>query len=229
MQDSKQLLNQVEQKIARSQKTSPTEAGRSNQSSEQQSNREQVTPSHIDAINQVFALFRINYHNQYHAAFVNTELLNQAKKLWLESLSRFSPEAILKGAKTAIETCEYLPTVHKMIECCNGAPGSHGLPDVHAAYMEACQAPSPKVAYQWSHPAVYYAGRDSDWFFLANNSERDTFPIFKACYQALCERVVGGEKLPSPEVLALPETTETPLSKKENSERMAKMRADLGL
>lgn len=177
----------------------------------------------------MFALFRVNYHNQFHAAFGNTELLNTAKKLWLESLARFSPDAILKGAKTAIETCEYLPTVHKMIQCCQGAPGSHGLPDVHTAYIEACQAPSPKAEYHWSHPAVYHAGREADWFFLANNPERDTFPIFKTCYESLCERVLAGEQLPAPEVLALPESTETPLSKEENAKRMAKLRAEMGL
>jgi hypothetical protein len=227
MQDSKQLLNQVEQKITRSQSSSETEAGQS--SSQQRSSKQAPTEGHIDAINQIFALFRINYHNQYYSAFPDVELLNHAKRLWLESLARFSPDAILKGAKTAIETCEYLPTVHKMIQCCQGAPGSHGLPDVHTAYIEACQAPSPKAEYHWSHPAVYHAGREADWFFLANNPERDTFPIFKTCYESLCERVLAGEQLPAPEVLALPESTETPLSKEENAKRMAKLRAEMGL
>ncbi len=183
----------------------------------------------MDVINQVFALFRINYHNQYHAAFGNTELLNQAKKLWLETLSRFSGETILRGARTVIETCEYLPTLHKMIQCCQGSPSFHGLPDVHAAYLEACQAPSPKASYNWSHPAVYYAGRDCDWFFLANNPERDTLPVFKSCYDVICQRVMDGEQLPPPSVPALPESTTTPLSKAENAERMAKLRTDMGL
>ena len=101
MQDSKQLLNQAEQKIARSQKTSPTEAGPADTRSAAGANASAM-PERIDAINQVFALFRINFHNQYHAAFGNTELLNQAKKLWLETLSRYSVETILHGARTAI-------------------------------------------------------------------------------------------------------------------------------
>lgn len=183
----------------------------------------------MDVINQVFALFRVNYHNQYHAAFGETMLLNQAKKLWLETLSRFAPEAILRGARTAIETCEYLPTLHKMIQCCQGSIREHGLPDVHTAYLEACQAPSPKAAYRWSHPAVYHAGRNSDWFFLANNPERVTLPVFKACYEALCERVLQGETLPPPEVPVLPASIETPLSAGENSERLAQLRRELGI
>ncbi|MBU3069699.1 hypothetical protein KOI40_07690 [Aestuariicella sp. G3-2] len=183
----------------------------------------------IDAINQVFALFRINYHNQYHSAFGDVGTLNQAKRLWVESLQRFSPDAILRGAKKAIEESEYLPTLHKMIGFCQGSPELHGLPDVHSAYIEACQAPSPKAEYSWSHPAVYHAGKLSDWYFLSSNVERVAFPVFRDHYRTLCDRVVRGETLPPPEIKRLPEKTETPLSKDENLERLAALRDQLGL
>jgi hypothetical protein len=227
MKDSKQLLKQVEQEIARSQKTSTTAAGPSDQTS--RSSDRAPTPELIDAINQVFALFRINYHNQYHAAFGDIAVVNQAKRLWVESLQRFSPETILRGAKIAIEESEYLPTLHKMISFCQGSYHLHGLPNVHDAYVEACRAPSPKAAQQWSHPAVYYAGRDSDWYFLSTNAERVAFPIFRDHYLTLCDRVVRGETLPPPEVKRLPESIETPLSKDENLERLAALRDELGL
>ena len=103
------------------------------------------------------------------------------------------------------------------------------MPDAHTAYLEACNAPSPKASFAWSHAAVYYAGRDSDWFFLANNSERVAFPVFKTRYELLCQRVVSGETLPAPEVLALPEETTTPLSKQENQARLARLREQLDL
>ncbi len=64
----------------------------------------QATEAHVEALNQVFALFRLNYHNQYYAAFPDAEQLRQIKKLWLESLSDYPVEQILKGAKHAIET-----------------------------------------------------------------------------------------------------------------------------
>ncbi len=32
----------------------------------------------VNTINQVFALFRINYHNQFYSAFSDTQLLQQA-------------------------------------------------------------------------------------------------------------------------------------------------------
>jgi hypothetical protein len=188
-----------------------------------------VDNAQIDTINQVFELFRINYHNQYYSAFNDLETLNQAKRLWLETLTRFAPDVILRGAKRAIESCEYLPTLHKMISCCEGDYSAHGLPDAHSAYVEACQAPSPKSNQTWSHPAVYYAGRAADWYFLASTAQAVAFPVFSRHYQQICEQVLKGEKLPQPHVKALPQETETPLSKAENLKRLAELRKNLRL
>ena len=183
----------------------------------------------MDAINQVFALFRINYHNQYYAGFADIELLNSAKRLWLGSLSQFTPETILRGARKVIEESEYLPTLNRMIRACQGDPEKFGLIDVHRAYVEACRAPSPKSAFHWSHPAVYHAGCASDWFFLASNAEKIAFPVFERHYLKLCERVMNGEDLSAPDIPALPQTIETPLSKEENQKRMEALRKQLEL
>lgn len=154
-------------------------------------------------------------------------LLNQTKKLWLESLSRFAPATILQAAKRAIEESEYLPTLHKMISFCQGDLASHGLPDAHRAYLEACHASSPKAEYKWTHPAIYFAGRDTDWYFLATNPERVAFPLFKQQYQRWCERVMAGERLPEIEVKRLEADTATPLSKSENRDRLKNLRKEL--
>lgn len=224
MKDSKELLNQVEQKIAQSSNSSTTAAGHSDAKSQQ-------APSHdmIDAINQTFELFRINFHNQYFSAFGKMETLVQAKRLWLDTLQRFNSEQILQGAKRAIEECEYLPTLHKMIELCQGSLAQHGMPDAHSAYVEACHASSPKAEQRWSHPAVYHAGRASDWFLLANSSESIAFPIFKENYLNICQKVIHGESLPQILVKKLPEKPQTPLSKEENQERLAQLRNQLDL
>ncbi|TQV67006.1 hypothetical protein FKG94_26420 [Exilibacterium tricleocarpae] len=224
MQDSNPLVQRVAQEIAQSANNSPTGAGPTDTGSKHPPN-----DSQIDTINQVFELFRINYHNQYYSAFSDVETLNHAKRLWLETLSRFDTGVILAGAKRAIEGCEYLPTLHKMIRCCEGEPGAHGLPEARSAYVEACRAPSPKAGYRWSHPAVYYAGRESDWFFLANNAEKQAFPVFERHYRHFCERVIGGEQLAPPAVQALPPQVETPLSKEENRQRLQAMRESLDL
>lgn len=223
MKDSQDLIHRVADQI----KQSP-----SNIDTGKTQGRSQRTPpndSQIDAINQIFTLFRVNYHNQYYKAFSDTETLTTAKRLWIESLGNFSAEALLRGAKRAIESSEYLPTLKKMIDCCQGDMESHGLPSAHNAYIEACRAPSPKSGYNWSHPAVYHAGKMSDWHFIGNNTERTAFPVFERNYKQLCERIIQGDTLPAPEVKALPETIETPLSGAENHQRMAALRKDMGL
>lgn len=227
MQDSNPLIQQVAQEIAALSKTSPIAAGQNNINPRNENRA--VTDAHIDALNEIFALFRINYHNQYYKAYSDTQVLSQIKKLWLESLSVFAPETILRGARKVIEESEYLPTLHRMIRACQGDPEKFGLIDAHRAYVEACKAPSPKAAYVWSHPAIYHAGCASDWYFLSSNSERNAFPIFERHYLKLCERVMNGEELPAPNVLTLPEIIETPLSKEENHKRMEELRKKLDL
>jgi len=180
-------------------------------------------------LNEVFALLRINYHNQYYKAYSDNSVLAQIKKLWLESLVQYEPETILRGVRKVIEQSEYLPTLNRMIRACQGDPESFGLPDAHTAYIEACRAPSPKSSYSWSHPAVYHAGLASDWFFLSSNSEKVAFPIFERHYQRLCEKVMNGAELPAPNTPALPEVIETPLSKEENQQRLEALRKKLDL
>lgn len=221
MQDSQHLIKNLEQKIMTSQNKSSIEVGQTDQ------NRSSPTEEQIDAINQVFVLFRLNYHNQYYSGYSNTELLNAAKRLWLSALQDFSAETILHAAKKVIKESEYLPTLHRMIRACQPSPEDIGLPDAHSAYVEACRAPNPKAAYHWSHPAVYHAGVACDWYFLQSSSEKIAFPIYEKHYLKLCERVMRGETLNAPNAPVLTQTIETPLSAEENVKRMEELRKTL--
>ncbi|MDO3387366.1 hypothetical protein QWI17_16110 [Gilvimarinus sp. SDUM040013] len=222
MSNSNHLLEQAQREIEALSKTSQTAAGQAEPAAK-------ATDGHIDALNEVFALFRINYHNQYYKAYSDSTVLAQIKKLWLESLVRFEPETIRRGAREVIETSDYLPTLHRMIAACQGSLSKHGLKEPHAAYIEACHAPSPKAAHRWSHPAVYYAGKASDWYFLASSSERAAYPVFAQHYKRLCEQVINGIRLPQPNAPALPENIETPLSREENQRRLEALRSELDL
>ena len=87
MKENNDLIAQVAQEVATSSTNSAIEAGQANSSS----------PELIDAINQVFALFRVNYHNQFYSAYTDTDLLNQAKRLWLDTHCYFTEKQILQG------------------------------------------------------------------------------------------------------------------------------------
>ncbi|SMF61014.1 Loader and inhibitor of phage G40P [Alteromonadaceae bacterium Bs31] len=182
----------------------------------------------IDAINQVFALLELNYHNQFYKAFSKPEDLPQIKRLWLSALKRFEPKIILQAIKSIIENNEFLPTLASMIKACE-ASSKLGLPEAHAAYLEACRAPSPKASQNWSHLAVYYAGRAADWYFLQNNSEHIAFPVFKQHYQELCQRVRLGEKLTAPTLEALPQKIKQAASKEALKAEFSKLRNSLDI
>jgi hypothetical protein len=223
MPDKQDLVTRAAREIEASSKTSRTPVGQS------KPQPKATTEGHIDALNQVFALFRLNYHNQYYAAFPDSTQVKQIKKLWLESLADYPVEQILRGAKHAIEHSEYLPTLNRMHECCQQGLTEFGLATPHDAYMEACNAATPKSAQPWSHAAVYLAGRDSGWFFLANNTERATWPVYREHYQAYCARVLRGDNLEIPAPEALEQDPVEPLSRAEQLAALAKLRQDSGI
>lgn len=183
----------------------------------------------MDAINQVFALFRLNYHNQYYAAFPEAGQLKQIKKLWLESLRDYPVQQILQGARHAIENSDYLPTLSRMHDCCREGLSQLGLPSARDAYIEACNAATPRSAQAWSHPAVYLAGRDSGWFFLTGRAEREAFPVFREHYQRYCARALRGETLEIPAPAALEQSRDQALTREQQLAELRKLRESTGL
>ena len=103
-QQAGQVAQSVVQKTEALSTTSATPAGPADRSQE-------PDEALVDTINQVFALFRLNFYNQYYAAWSDSQQLGQVKRLWLEALSGFSADLILRGARRAIEGSEYLPTL----------------------------------------------------------------------------------------------------------------------
>lgn len=221
-QDAAALAQAVVQKTEASAKTSPIPAGQTDR-------REAPDEQLVETINQVFALFRLNYHNQYYAAWSDAQQLKQVKRLWLEALDAYPCTIILRAAQRAIETSDYLPTLNRMMEACRTSLGEFGLPSSRDAYLEACLAPAPKTSAPWSHPAVYLAGRDSDWFLLANESESKSWPVFREHYERWASRAARGEHLEGPEVATLvaPQSTVPPTE--EQQTHLARLRKEIGL
>ena len=188
MADTPDINHQLASATAALSTTSPTEAGRAERAS--------AIPGLVDSINQAFALFRANYHNQYYAAFGNDQQsVSITKKLWLQSLSDFPPESICRAAEKIIAESEYLPTLHKMLDACQQVALPAGMPGARDAYREACLAASPKAVQKWSHPAVYLAGRDCGWYVLSNQPESIALKQFSEVYMDYCRRVAKGEQL----------------------------------
>jgi len=183
----------------------------------------------VDAINQIFAEFEFAYHNQFHKAFATAESLVIAKKYWLSSLEQYSPTQIVLAAKRVIKTQDYLPYIAALVRACEEGFELFGLPAARQAYIEACSAPSPKSQYNWSHEAVYFAGKASGWYLLANEVEAKAFPVFDYNYKLFCQRVMRGETLSHAVPVPLSDKIDRKLDPAEAKARFAKLRADLDI
>jgi len=220
--DAAKLAQAIVQKTEASAMISPTPAGPADKPAQPETQT-------VETINQVFALFRLNYHNQYYAAWSDAEQVKQVKRLWLEALAAYPTAVILRAAQHAIESSDYLPTLNKMIDACRFCLTDLGLPTPYDAYREACLAPSPKVEASWQHPAVYLAGRDSDWFFLANEPEAKTWPVYRGHYERWASRAAQGETLQGPKRLAIEAPDTTLPSPDEQTSNLAMLRKEVGL
>lgn len=147
----------------------------------------------VEAVNQVFALFRLNYHNQYYRALPSEELAHTLKKIWLKSLKNYSATVICEAAERLLMEKEYLPTIKTMLEYCQKVVGGPQLPDVQNAFHEACSAPYPKESFNWSHALVYHAGASTGWHILERESEAFAFAQFETQYQFHCNLLSKGE------------------------------------
>lgn len=234
MQKINSLIDQANIKLKRDSNSTQTEVGLSKpllkgfeDTKSSDSDSIDLPPDRIDAINKVFAEFEFAYHNQFHKAFSSHESLTIAKKYWLSSLEEYSPSQIIAAAKKIIKSQEYLPSIATFLSACQDVYDIFGLPDPKAAYREACHAPSPKSAYQWSHEAVYFAGRETGWFLLLNEPESVSFPIFEYHYSLLSKKVVRGEKLNIENPPALTKKLEQPVSKDDLKSRISRLREEL--
>lgn len=217
MTTNNDLIDQTVQEVVTSSTSSVTEAGPATKHSSKL----------IDAINQVFALFRVNYHNQFYSAYSDTNVLNQAKRLWLDALSYFTERQILQGAKKIIETSDYLPTLNRMLQCCEMSSEDGSLPSPKKAYIEACNAASPKCDAKWSHLAIYHAGQDTGWYRLTNEAESSSYPAYLENYRRICREISQGRKLTAP-TLSEQEEKMVPLSKTELKLRLKSLKNELG-
>jgi hypothetical protein len=212
-------------------KNTPTQAGqKTSEAKVSDSDQRQSADKNlvVAAVNQMFAELEVVYHNQFRNAFPSPEKLHYAKKLWFSNLSHLSPETIIQATHQAIRSSDFLPTVHGILKFCD-ALDSHGLPSARNAYIEACNASKPRRDHSWSHPAVYFAGQDSDWFFLESSNEQKAFPVFKSHYDKLCERVRSGEQLTVEPTPALPSSVNRRLNSEQRREALDKLMQDTGL
>ncbi len=182
---------------------------------------------HVDAVTRLFEEFALAYHNQYRKAFPNRSTLDRAKKYWLGHLKSFSPNQIVRAGAELASSSEFMPSLADMVNTCRRDTALFGLPSIRSAYHEACLKPSPKAGQDWSHGAVYLAGRATGWQLLAGEAESVSFPQFEYHYRHFCRQVVEGAELPEERPTPLPSQVRTELSPEELLELASELRREL--
>ena len=180
--------------------TSRTPTGRQAQGS---GHAQPISAETKTLVNMIFARFMAIYGHKFKSCFETEDELRIAKREWALSLKGYNESELVAAVNRCKETLAWMPTISEFLALLREISGDHGLPGVRDAYTEACMHAEHPLKHQWSHPAVYYAGRETGWFRLRSEEERQVLPVFSYQYEVLCRRVREGESLQQPVPIAI--------------------------
>lgn len=164
-------------------------------------------------------------------AFPTTDLLNAAKRQWLEALTENgirSQEQISAGLRQARASGgDFFPAPGKFIAWCKPTAADFGLPDQRSAFREAIDNAGRIDGRRWTHTAVYHAAIQVGLYDLAQMTADKAEKAFLTAYAATCKAVMAGEALPEVPK-AIERAAPVKASESTASRYMAEMRAKLG-
>ena len=147
----------------------------------------------IEAIDNLFLKLELSYHYQFYKVFGTDHRLKEAKKLWAGSLKQYPAECINAAVETVIQSNDYLPTLTEVLKACSGSMGSINIPTPQEAFVEAQKSSSPRQSFPWTHPIIYWAGRELGWD-LINSQNNNTFQAFSKTYMRLVKEMKSGKE-----------------------------------
>ena len=150
--------------------------------------------SFIEAIDNLFLKLELSYHYQFYKVFGTDHRLNEAKKLWAESLKKYPAEFINAAAETVIQANDYLPTLTEILKACSGSMGTINIPTPQEAFIEAQKSSSPRQSFPWTHPIIYWAGREVGWELINSQNNNNTFQAFSKIYIRLVKEMKAGKE-----------------------------------
>ena len=148
----------------------------------------------IEAIDNLFLKLELSYHYQFYKVFGTDHRLNEAKKLWAESLKKYPAECINAAIETVIQSNDYLPTLTEILKACSGSMGAINIPTPQEAFIEAQKSSSPRQRYPWTHPIIYWAAREIGWELINSPNNTNTFHLFSKTYLRLIQEMKRGKK-----------------------------------
>jgi len=150
--------------------------------------------SFINAIDNLFLKLELSYHYQFYKVFGTDHRLHEAKKLWAESLKKFPAECINTAIETVIQANDYLPTLTEILKACSESMDAINIPTPQEAYIEAQKSSSPRQSFPWTHPIIYWAGREVGWELINSQNNNNTFQAFSKTYMRLVQEMKAGRE-----------------------------------
>ena len=153
-------------------------------------------------INDIFSLLQANWPGQFKNHYGGQEqqdVRKAAKRSWLQSaeLWKLTPEEIHRCVCRAIDNSEYLPTsVAHLLKFHRANYAEAGLPTELEALREVLEHSHEPLAHQWSHRAVYLAGKKI-WHNLrcaSTEKERaNVRELYLTEYRKVAQKFADGE------------------------------------
>ena len=152
---------------------------------------------HINSIFKRLAHTFPSFKNAYRTEEERTEV----KRVWVKALVESgvcSTEQIARGmAKARQHESDFFPSVGKFISWCKPDAADMGLPIAHEAWLEINRNSHQIFIHQWSHSAVYEAGRRLGWHEVRNGFV--TQKQFEMIYKIIVDEVASGAEFKLPE------------------------------
>ena len=149
--------------------------------------------SFIAAIDGLFLKLELSYHYQFYKVFGTDDKLNEAKKLWAESLKKYPPDCISSAVEMVIQSNDYLPTLTEFLKACSESMGAINIPTPQEAFIEAQKSSSPRDSYPWTHPIIYWSGKETGWELINSSKDTNAFQAFTKTYMRLAKEIKAGK------------------------------------
>lgn len=159
----------------------------------------------------VFTRFMAIYGHKFKSSFETEAEMRIAKREWAMSLGQYSEGELVAAINICKETLAWAPSIAEFISILQSLNNVFGLPDVRAAYKEACFHADAPSQHNWSHQVVYHAGKETGWFELRSATEKTSFGLFSYHYEVMCRRFRQGELVEAPVTVAIEDKQDTAL------------------
>ena len=160
----------------------------------------------------IFARFMTIYGHKFKSVFENEGEIRIAKREWALSLRDYTEQELVLAVTRCKEDFVWMPTISEFLSVLKKGFEDFGLPSALKAYHEACYHADRPRDHNWSHAAVYVAGRETDWFRLRGEEKSQVYSDFEFNYRKICQRVLAGESLEVPLPKGLPDKSSNTLA-----------------